>query len=271
MGSKRRLAVRVVGFAVLGAACLAVYLATRPPGDGAAAAARDGSRVFCLSPEQRTRLTEAADNLAVTIPPEGFRDGTGPEFDRVCAALVTAARLPQQGAGAAEGSDRSAVDVLLPVVAGAALTWSTGFWRDERTQSRLLADALRTASRRYQSAARAQREKWFQRRQGQLPVDQAVLDGRDELAAQLRKVAIYRPGWTAPASLHDRLSDPRLGEAMNEPREQETPRQRDQVLRALLDDLRDSVDDVVSALERPWRWHGEMRRRPSPGTEVTSR
>jgi hypothetical protein len=268
-----RVAVGAAGLVVAGAACAGIYFGIRAPGDGAAAqaASRDGARVFCLSAEARPRLAEAAHNLAVTIPPEGLRDGTGTEFDRVCAALVAAARLPQQGASTPAGSDRSTVDVLLPVVAGAVLTWSTGFWRDERTQSRLLAGALSTASHRYRSAVTAQRKKRSDGPQhGQLPVDAAVLDGRDELDAQLHKVTVLRPGWSVPRSLRERLADRRLGEGINDPRGQ-TTQQRDDELDKLLGELHTSIQAVVSALERPWRWHGEMRREPAPATEVTSR
>lgn len=262
MGSIRRVAAwAAAGLVVVGVASAGFCFAAGAPADDTAAqeAARDAARVFCLSNEQRTQLTEAAANLAVTIPEVGLRDGEGPQFDRVCAALTGAARIPQQATSVPNNSGRSTFNVLGSVIVGAVLTWLTGFWRDERTQSRLLADALRNAAGKYLSAARAQRRKWFESRQGKLPVDPVVLDGRDELAAQLRKVAVLRPGWTVPGRLHEQLSSARLGEGMNDPRPGESREQRDEALRADLKTLRDSIDDVVRALERPWRRHGTMR------------
>lgn len=258
----RRVAARVsAGLVVVGAVFAGLFFAAGAPADDTVAqeAARDAARVFCLSNEQRTQLTEAAVNLAVTIPEDGLRDGKGPQFDRVCAALTGAARIPQQATSVPTNSDRSTFNVLGSVIVGAVLTWLTGFWRDERTQSRLLADALRNAAGKYLSAAHAQRRKWLEPKQGKLPVDQGVLDGRDELAAQLRKVAVLRSGWTVPGRLHEQLSSARLGEGMNDPRPGESPEQRAEALRAVLNELRDSIDDVVQALERPWRWHGDMR------------
>lgn len=269
MGSIRRVAVwAAAGLVVIGAASAGIFLAARDRADDTAA--RDTARVFCLSNEQRTQLADAAANLAVTIPEDGLRDGKGPEFDRVCAALTGAARIPQQAANVPTNSGRSTFNVLGSVIVGAVLTWLTGFWRDERTQSRLLADTLRNVAGKYLSAAHAQRRKWFEGRQGKLPVDQVVLDGQDELAAQLRKVAVLRPGWTVPGRLHEQLSSARLGEGMNDPRPGESREQRDEALREILNALGDSIDDVVRALERPWRWHGNMRSKHPAGAEVTS-
>lgn len=272
MGSIRRAAARTAaGLVVVGVASAGYFFAAGPADDTAAReTARDAARVFCLSNEQRTQLTEAATNLAVTIPEVELRDGADPQFDRVCAALTGAARIPQQATSVPTDSGRSTFNVLGSVIVGAALTWLTGFWRDERIQSRLLADALRNAAGKYLSAARAQHRKWFEGRQGKLPVDPVVLDGRDELAAQLRKVDVLRPGWTVPGRLHEQLSSARLGEGMNDPRQGETPEQRAEALRADLNALRDSIDDVVRALERPWRWHGTMRSKHPAGAEVTS-
>lgn len=273
MGSIRRVAARAAAaLVVAGVASAGFFFAAGAPADDTAAreAARDAARVFCLSNEQRTQLIEAAANLAVTIPEVELRDREGPQFDRVCAALTGAARIPQQATSVPTNSGRSTFNILGSVIVGAVLTWLTGFWRDERTQSRLLADALRNAAGKYLSAARAQRRKWFEGRQGKLPVDQVVLDGRDELAAQLRKVAVLRSGWTVPGRLHEQLSSPRLGEGMNDPRPGESPEQRDEALQKDLKALRDSIDDVVRALERPWRWHGTMRSKHPAGAEVTS-
>jgi hypothetical protein len=231
-------------------------------------AARDAARVFCLSDEQRMQFTEAAANLRAIIPKDGLRDG--PEFDRVCTAVMGAARIPQQAARVPADTGRSTFDVLGSVVVGALLAWLTGFWRDERTQSRLLADALRNAGRSYLSAAHVQRRKWLEGRQGLLAVDQPVLDGLDELAGQLRKVATLRSGWTVPGRLLDQLSNGRLGEGMNDPRPGESREQRDKALREILKALGDSIDDVVGALERPWRWHGDMRTKLVVGAEMTS-
>ncbi|MGH3549813.1 MAG: hypothetical protein ACRDQU_17235 [Pseudonocardiaceae bacterium] len=271
MGPIRRVVAQAAaGLVVIGAASGGWFFAAGTSADDTAtqAAASDAARVFCLSSEQRTPLAEAATNLGVTLP-EGRLRGQGPEFDRVCAALMGANRVPHQVASVSSNS-KPTFDVLLSVIVGALLAWLTGFWRDERTQSRLLADTLRDAARRYLSAAHAQRRKWFEGRQGMLPVDQVVLDGRDELAGQLRKVAALRPSWTVPGLLHEQLCSVRLGEGMNDPRPGESRDQRDEVLRDNLKTLTDSIDGVVRALERPWRWHGDMRAKHPGGLKATS-
>lgn len=272
MGSIRRVAAWAAGFVVVGAAVTGLFFALGAPAVDIAAqeAARDTARVFCLSNERRPQLTEAAANLAVNIPPNGLREGKGPEFDRVCGALTGAARVPQQAASVPTNVGGSTFNVLLSVIVGAVLTWLTGFWRDERTQSRLLADELGHAAGKYLSAVHAQRRKWFEGRAGKLVVDQAVLDGRDELAAQLSKIDVRRLGWTVPGQLHRQLSDARLGEEMNDLLKDESRQERDKALRKDLKTLQASIDDVVIALERPWRWHGEMRRKYSAAKKTTA-
>jgi hypothetical protein len=256
---------------VVGAAATGFRFVAGTPADEAAAreAASDAARVFCLSHEQQLRLTEAAAHLAVAIPQDELREGKGPEFDRVCAALTGAAQIPQQATRVPIALGEPTSDVLLSVTVGSLLAWLTGFWRDERTQSRLLADSLRTAAGNYLSAAHAQRRKWYEPGKGKLPVDQVVLDGRDELAGQVHKVAVQRPSWTVPRRLQEQLSDARLGESMNDPRPGESREQRDEALQKALHSLRHSIDTVVGALERPWRWHGDMRRKHPAGTEAT--
>lgn len=268
MASVRRVVVWVAaGLVAAGAVSVSVFLAVGAPADDTAAG--DAARVFCLSHEHRTQLTDAARNLTVNIPPNGLREGKGPEFDRVCAALVGAVQIPQRATSGPTDVGRSTFDVLWPIIVGAALTWLTGFWRDERTQSRLLADALGHAWGKYFSAADAQCRKLLEGGQGKIPVDQVVLDERDGLAAQLRKVAVLRPGWTVPGRLRQQLSDAQLGQKMNDLGERESPEQRDERLHKALNALREPIDDIVSALERPWRWHGEMRTKHSAKADAT--
>lgn len=232
-------------------------------------AARDAAQVFCLSNEQRTKLTEAAANLRINISPDGPRGDQDSDFDRVCTALRDAARVPQ-ASSASDTFGSFTSDILWPIMLGGALTWVAGFWRDERTQSRLLASELDNAANKYLSAARAQGRKLLVSKQGKLPVDQVVLDGQNEVTAQLRKVTVLRPYWTVPPRLRQQLSDPRLGEEMNDLKPDESREQRDQALQETLATLQHSIEEVVTALERPWRWHGEMRGKNLAGAGVMS-
>ncbi|MGH3821268.1 MAG: hypothetical protein ACRDRA_00245 [Pseudonocardiaceae bacterium] len=184
--------------------------------------------------------------------------------------MTGAARIPQQAPSSPANLGSFTSDILWPIMLGGALTWAAGFWRDERTQSRLLASELDNAAKRYINAAHAQRRKLLESRQGKLPVDQVVLDGQNEVAAQLRKIAVLRTGWTAPPRLYQQLSDPQLGERMNDLKSDESREQRDQELQKTLTTVQNSIKEVVSALERPFRWHGEMRSKNPAGAGVTS-
>lgn len=265
MGSKRGVTARAALFVLAGAVSAGLYFFAVDD-----QAARDAAHVFCLSNEQRTKLTEAATDLKVHISPDGPRSDQDREFERVCDALTGAAQLPQQAPSAPAAFGIFTSDTLWQIMLGAALTWVAGFWRDERTQSRLLAGELDNAANRYLSAAHAQRRKLLESRQGKLSVDQVVLDGQNEVAAQLRKVSVLRAGWTVPPLLYHQLSDPQLGEGMNNLKPGQSQEQRNHVLQETLTTVQHSIKDVVSALERPWRWHGEMRGKNSAGAGGTS-
>jgi hypothetical protein len=183
----RRAGVVLVIAVAVGA--LSVFLSPAPVDD---TSAKEGARVFCTAPAQRSGLLDAAATLRVTIPLSQLVDGQGQEFMRVCAALTAAARIPLQPPAAAPvGPVKTVLLALLPVVAGAALAWFTGFWRDTRTQSLLLADALQAAARRFRNAVHVEQEKWLGPETGVVPLDPAVLAARDELAGQLRKIGIF--------------------------------------------------------------------------------
>jgi hypothetical protein len=250
----------VVGLGAVGLG-LWYFVGSDSPNDSAT---KEAAKVYCLSGKHHAELSEAAKNLGVSVSANQSFDDQHPEFDRVCTAVTGAARVPQPASPASAASPKSTLTVLTPVIVGAALTFFVGFWRDERTQSRLLAETLRTVARKYFSAARAQRAKWFEPRQGLLAVDQAVLDSRDELLGQLRKVSILRRGWRVPGRLHQAFSSRSLGEGMNDLAPGQTARERDQAHNQELHHLSNGVDDVVRALERPWHWHREMRKKSTP-------
>lgn len=257
-----RLAVVVV---VAGAAALWYFADSGASTDTAAA---DAAKVYCLSADQRARLADAATALGVS--PVAASTGQGPDFTRACDALTAAARIPRQQAVPASPA-KTSLTALIPLVAGAALTWVTGFWRDERTQSRLLGDALRDASRKFRKSVRAEQRKWFGPPGGKRPVAVEMLAARDELAGQLRKIAILRAGWRMPGRLHDRLmNEPLLGEEMNTFAPGDTPEARAEKQERALTGLSSGIDDVIGALEQPWRWHRAMRRTTRPtGAKVS--
>lgn len=254
--------------AVAGALALWCFTsANTPTGD---TAAKEAAKVYCLSADQRSRLADAASVLRVEL--SQVTTGEGAEFARVCGALTAAARIPSQPAAAPQSSVKNTFTALIPVVAGAALTWFAGFWRDERTQSRLIADALQTAARKFRNAVYVEQQIWLGPSRGKRPVDAAVLTARDELASQLRKIEILRSGWREPGRLEGRLMTERLlGEQMNVSQAGETAQQRAEKQNKELRSLSNEIDNVVSALERPWRWHRAMRKKVRPQlTEVSN-
>lgn len=264
MGPKRGVAAKTALFVSACAVSVGLYVGYFAAEDPVA---RDTARVFCLSDEQRTKLVEAAKNLKSRISPDELREGQSTEFDRVCAALMGAAQIPQR---TPVGSGSSTSDVLWSVVVGSVLTGGPLIWLDRRTQNRLLADALDNAVNKYISAAHVQRKKLSKSGQGKLPVDQAVLDGQNEVIAQLRKIAVLQPGWTVPAQLIREWSQPHLGEGMNDHTPGESREQRDQALKAALATLQGPIDEVIIAVQRPWRWRSKMRGKQSAAAGVTS-
>lgn len=214
----------------------------------------DADRVFCLSDAQQSALSGAAASLHAILP--ATPRSSDPVFVKVCTALVASAQLPQQQQSQQNSPFVTTLNVLLPLVVGAALSWLPGYWQEERKQSRLLADTVQSAARKYFDAAEAMGRRQATANQGKLPVDQAVLDNRSDLMAQLRRVEILRNGWTVPQRLRELLADERLGVEMND---SQPGHDTAAVLKDKLDAVRPLVNDVVQALERPWRWHPEMR------------
>jgi hypothetical protein len=262
------LARRLVGVGVVVGA-VSLWYFTSLDTSGSDAAAKEAAKVYCLSADQRARLIDAATVL--NVPVAQATSGQGGEFTRVCDALVASARIPVSAAAPAAKPVTTAVTALIPIIAGAALAWFTGFWRDERTQSRLLAETLRTSARKFQSAVYVEQQKWLGPSVGKRPVAAEVLLARDELAGQLRKVAVLRTGWREPGRLEARLTtDPRLGDTMNVSKEGETPEQRITSQNTVLRSLRNEIEAVVTALEQPWRWHRVMRKKRTEQTEVLS-
>lgn len=242
-----------------------------------AAPSKDASLTFCLFPDQQQRLISAAvalglaergsiaDSLRVTnheLTVEGWRVDHRTDFDRACEAMIGAAQLPQAPRVRTTVAAASVWTVLLPVFAGALITWLTTGWRDSAARWRLQANALREANRTFVRTSETYVRQWIDTTRGGRPADQDLRNSRGELAAELRKVAAVRPRWTVPPRLLHLLSDGPLGDqlartwpGMNE----EARASAAQEVQAQLSELDITLTMVARALEQPGRPHRAMR------------
>jgi hypothetical protein len=248
---------------------------------------RDARLVYCLSPEHRQDLVEAAVILGAGRPApvpdqlvvageqttiEKWRATRPDDFDRACEAL-TATVLPSAGGApvspdAAGGGTDSMTAILLPVVVGALLAWFAAEWRANAVTARLEADNLVTAVRGYARAGNAHARGWVAQATGSpRPDDGPVWERHDEVDAQFRRCGLRHRQWRAPGALRTELT--RLTELTLRTRPPGwtdlSPDRRvvhADELGARLAAFEVHAERVAEAMEHPWRRWREMRRHP---------
>lgn len=271
----RRRPLRPVLFILLGATWLTLLLSACGSPSVSVSSEADVAAVFCLSPAERPRLVAAAAALGLARPGatgdrvrvgegdmsvETWRNSSQADFDRSCAALLTATQLGQTPANRT-GATTSVLNVLLPVVVGAMLAWLTAEWRDTTTRNRSSADALRSSARTFLHACDDFVRDWTGTTGNTRPSDQQLHESRRELAVQLRHVETLRPRWTEPRRLEDALYTHFGDDLTRHWLSQDQPARQDRAekARSLLRKLDADVDRVAYSIERLNRRHRAMR------------
>lgn len=209
----------------------------------------DARTVFCLG-KGRADLRGAADSLGVPAPTEIAKwPTTAPaDFARVCAALYGAEKAPSPGWF-------SQALPFLTGLFGALLAYVATAWRDRITRGRKQGEDLRAVLTEFTTAGSA----YLSPANFGGRSDAAVVAARAKLVSQLALVRSEHRGWRRVATLLDELRDGSLGEPLTARTGQgDAARSRDAQLREKLDELRDEVLLVATALARPARQHPEM-------------
>lgn len=217
----------------------------------------DQEIVYCLARAQQARLADAADALRLAQP--GGRPGTvmvdgnelsladwhqrhGDDFDRACAAI--------RPADSASGWTTTLLGAFSTAI-GAVLALCSA-WLTARTSRRWqLCDSLRLT---VQQVSRTVDGHLLERtgRADEGPTVAVVLERMGALDTALRRVRAFHRHREAAESALTKLDD--LATAVS--RSWPEPRVRDAraaELRAAAHEVQELVDEVASALDRPWR------------------
>ncbi|HWO68596.1 MAG TPA: hypothetical protein VNO31_52055 [Umezawaea sp.] len=239
----------VVGKRVVAALGVAAVLLV---GGGAPALADgedDAKAVFCLTVKSERSLRDAGKAIGVEVPSDvpAWRSAKPAEFDRVCSALYGSEKAPSP----------DWFTQALPFLTGlfgALLAYAATAWRDRVTRGRKQGEDLRGALVEFENAAGAYLSAYV----GNKP-DGPVLVSRAKLVSQLALVKSEHRGWPRVQALLDELRDGLLGEQLTARAGQgDAARAKDARARAKLEELRDEVLLVATALTRPARRHPEM-------------
>jgi hypothetical protein len=242
-------------------------------------ARRDADLVYCLDPGNRAELVRAASALGLARPGtapdhvivsgremtiEEWRSAHGRDFERGCAALATSARPPTtvvQGTGL-----DSVVGVLLPVLAGALLSWLSAEARARSITAQMEADNLRSAVRAYVNACNALGRAWSGPIRASRPDDEPVRRRHDDVDAQLRRCAVLHRRWKVLARRRRELAELTNGTLREDQvtdwadlDDSERPEYAREI-RSRLETFEADTERIAEALERPWRVHRSMRK-----------
>jgi hypothetical protein len=210
----------VLSAAVLGIVAWLILSAVITSGD-----VRDARTVFCLQPDQRAALADAAVALGVAedgssadgvlvddvrIDLVQWRLAREDDFNRTCAALSAVRNVP-----ATVGSQAATivVSVVLAVLTS-ALAFVSTYWRDRMIRSQTDGDALRTSVKAYDEAANAYLDGFVSFPSTASP---AAMDAaRGELAGRLHGVRRGYPAWRAVGDVLEWLDNGELRSAGRE-------------------------------------------------------
>jgi hypothetical protein len=252
----------VVGFAAVSSVAFAAVA-------GAADETDDAMRVYCLAPEHRDAMSEAAVALGLAHKENGsYRLVNGdpldlaswwkdrPEdFGRTCSALMAARPVREPDVTITQPPGPGAMTTLLPFLTGlvsAVLAFVAAAWRDRVARGRGLADDLRLRFEEFRAAAAAYMSSWTPGRSG----DQLV-DRRGALLTQLAKVRATRREWRRVRSIEDELTTGPLGEELTRNWAGQDY-ERTARLTERLGELRDGLSRIAHEVEHPLRtwWAG---------------
>lgn len=243
---------------------------------------RDADLVYCLDTDHHAELVEAGAALGLVRPGGGpdqvivsgrrmdiqaWRKARGSDFERTCSALAGSAR-PEASPVADNGLD-TITAVLLPVLAGALLSWLSAEWRARAVTAQLEADNLRSAVRAYVNACDILGRAWSETLSARRPDDEPVRRRHDDLDAQLRRCAVLHRRWKALTRRRRDLAEltadtlredqPLDWNDLSDDARPEYARQ----IKSRLEAFEAGTEHIAEALERPWRLHRAMRRPPA--------
>jgi hypothetical protein len=223
----------------------------------------DAMRVYCLAPEQRAAMSEAAVALGFAREKDGryrlssgasleldtWREHDPADFGRTCSALMAARGLPAQ-VTTQQPAEPGVMATLLPFLtglSGAVLAFVAAAWRDRVGRSRALADDLRVRFEEFGSAAATYLGSWTPSRSGE-----QVADRRGALLTQLARVRTPRRQRIRARSIEDELTTGPLGEDLTRNWAGQD-HERTARLTERLGELRDSLFDIAHDVEHPLR------------------
>jgi hypothetical protein len=218
--------------------------------------ADDARVVYCLAPAHRADLINAAQSLGIAVPTDPARlpawHASAPDdFDRACQALYTA-----QGPQATDSG--GVFSTLLPFLTGlfgALLTFLAAFWWNIVNRGTALGEELRTAIDAFHQAGAAYLA-------GGGAEEDPLRAARRVLVDKLARLTAEHRRWTTLRTLYDSVNTGELSKAkLGVDWDEQSQAQRD--LRARLgvslDGVRDTGEQVATALRRPLRPHPELR------------
>lgn len=249
MGQHRDVLARAGAVAVCCAALLLL------PAAASADPADDARVVYCLAPAHRADLINAARSLGIAVPTDPARlpawhTSAPDDFGRACQALYTANSQP--------AASTNVLGTLLPFLTGlfgALLTFLAAFWWNIVNRGTALGDELRTAINAFHDAGVAYLA-------GGPGDEDPMRAARRTLVGKLARLRAEHRTWTALGALFDQVNTGELSRAkLGVDWTEQSQAQRD--LRArlagTLDGVRDTGEQVATALRRPLRPHPELR------------
>jgi hypothetical protein len=239
----------VVGKLVVAALGVASVLLLGGGAPALADAEGDAQAVFCLTVKSDQNLRTAGKAIGVEVPTgvEEWRKAKPSEFERVCAALYGSEKAPSPGWF-------SQALPFLTGLFGAVLAYAATAWRDRIARGRKQGEDLRAALVEFETATNGFLTSYVAAKS-----EAAVLTSRAKLVSQLALVKSEHRDWPRVRSLLDELRDGLLGEQLTARAGQgDAAKAKHARAGAKLEELRDEVLLVATALTRPARRHPEM-------------
>ncbi|GLY85899.1 hypothetical protein [Actinoallomurus iriomotensis] len=233
--------------------------------------AGDAQTLYCAKPENKRPLVDTA--VALGLAGRGTHDkplkvngrdyavkdwqqAFPLDFGRACAALVAVRKLPETSSGWT-GELVKTVIGLIPVGVGALLALGSGMLTTRKASAERAAGELHAAATAYERACRDCLIAW---RRGQGRSLEGAMDAPlSGLLADLQRRKSRHPRWRLERLITAiRILDRDIREA-DWPTEPARLRQDAQRLLDRLEARHSDVMEVVSRLDRPWRWYGPVR------------